>query len=164
MKLKLIAAAVMMAASASGFAYTTAEDSFIDGSSFVYTFGANRIAANETGFAFSLNSADNDFSTFFANAASYYVSGGISSTKFSISSVKLNNTTWVPTTGNDIDLGMLTVGPADEIWVSVTGNRNAVGATFSGQLVLTPVPEPETYAMMLAGLAALGFLARRRQG
>ena len=29
---------------------------------------------------------------------------------------------------------------------------------------VTPVPEPETYAMMLAGLAALGFLARRRQG
>ena len=29
--------------------------------------------------------------------------------------------------------------------------------------VPSPVPEPETYAMMLAGLAALGFGARRRQ-
>lgn len=28
----------------------------------------------------------------------------------------------------------------------------------------TPVPEPETYAMMLAGLGALGFLASRRRG
>jgi len=27
---------------------------------------------------------------------------------------------------------------------------------------VTAVPEPETYAMMLAGLGALGFLARRR--
>jgi hypothetical protein len=26
-----------------------------------------------------------------------------------------------------------------------------------------PVPEPETYAMMLAGLAAVGFLARKKQ-
>ncbi len=29
-------------------------------------------------------------------------------------------------------------------------------------LVTTPVPEPETYAMMLAGLAVLGWAARRR--
>jgi hypothetical protein len=30
-------------------------------------------------------------------------------------------------------------------------------------LAVTAVPEPETYAMMLAGLGALGFLARRRK-
>jgi hypothetical protein len=28
----------------------------------------------------------------------------------------------------------------------------------------TPVPEPSTYAMLLAGLAAVGFVARRRRG
>jgi hypothetical protein len=28
---------------------------------------------------------------------------------------------------------------------------------------VTPVPEPETYALMLAGLAAVGFVARRRR-
>jgi hypothetical protein len=39
--------------------------------------------------------------------------------------------------------------------------------TAGGQYTLvstvTAVPEPETYAMMLAGLGALGFLARRRR-
>ncbi len=29
--------------------------------------------------------------------------------------------------------------------------------------VTTPIPEPETYALMLAGLAAMGFVARRRK-
>jgi hypothetical protein len=28
--------------------------------------------------------------------------------------------------------------------------------------LLTPVPEPETYAMFLAGLGVMGFIARRR--
>ncbi|MBT9491644.1 MAG: PEP-CTERM sorting domain-containing protein, partial [Paucibacter sp.] len=28
---------------------------------------------------------------------------------------------------------------------------------------LTPVPEPETYAMLLAGLGVLGLLQRRRR-
>jgi hypothetical protein len=37
------------------------------------------------------------------------------------------------------------------------------GGKFAGDLMSQPVPEPETYAMMLAGLAALSFVARRRR-
>jgi len=29
---------------------------------------------------------------------------------------------------------------------------------------LTPIPEPSTYALMLAGLGVVGFVARRRKG
>lgn len=37
------------------------------------------------------------------------------------------------------------------------------GAVYWDNLVYAPVPEPETYAMLLAGLGLLGFAARRRQ-
>jgi hypothetical protein len=35
--------------------------------------------------------------------------------------------------------------------------------TFNGTVSLAPVPEPETYAMMLAGFGLLGVAARRRK-
>lgn len=35
---------------------------------------------------------------------------------------------------------------------------------YTGTTTVTPVPEPETWALMLAGVVALGALARRRQG
>ena len=54
---------------------------------------------------------------------------------------------------------------------TITGNNGATidhvvfrsnGVAFE-VAVAAPVPEPETYAMMLAGLAAMGFVARRRR-
>ena len=46
--------------------------------------------------------------------------------------------------------------------LSVTaGQTVAVTGTIMSQV--TPVPEPETYALMMAGLGALGFVARRRK-
>lgn len=46
-------------------------------------------------------------------------------------------------------------------FASVIGNHQN---TLSFSVVPTPVPEPETYALMLAGLLAVGSLVRRRQG
>ncbi|GAA4018404.1 hypothetical protein GCM10022212_12810 [Actimicrobium antarcticum] len=51
----------------------------------------------------------------------------------------------------------------------VTGMTYSPTSTYGGGITLTPsspipspVPEPETYAMMLAGLGLLGFAARRK--
>lgn len=53
--------------------------------------------------------------------------------------------------------------PAGMYSLTVKGTGVTGGsASYGGNIVATPVPEPETYAMMLAGLVAVGFLARRR--
>jgi hypothetical protein len=43
--------------------------------------------------------------------------------------------------------------------------NNAIGINNHGQILVTVsgVPEPETYAMFLAGLAPVGFMARLRK-
>ncbi|WPB57921.1 FxDxF family PEP-CTERM protein [Xylophilus sp. GOD-11R] len=52
--------------------------------------------------------------------------------------------------------------------LAVTGKSNGV-STYTGLIAISPlniappVPEPETYAMLAAGLGMMGFIARRRQ-
>ena len=49
---------------------------------------------------------------------------------------------------------------ADIRSISFKGN----GVVIDNLVFTTPVPEPGTYALLLAGLAAVGFVARRRRG
>jgi len=56
---------------------------------------------------------------------------------------------------------------AGNYYVLVGGNLvSDSAASFGGAVMMSPmapVPEPETYGMMIAGLGVLGFLARRRK-
>ncbi len=66
---------------------------------------------------------------------------------------------------------------AQDVW-TVSANNLAEGSyylmvsgtmlsdtsgSFGGAVMLNPVPEPETYGMLLAGLGVVGLLARRRK-
>lgn len=47
--------------------------------------------------------------------------------------------------------------------VRVLNMLNASNGVAQDQLYITPVPEPEIYAMLIAGLGLMGFVARRRK-
>ncbi len=48
--------------------------------------------------------------------------------------------------------------------LTLIGTNSAAIATYSGNIAIAAVPEPETYALMLAGIAAVGFVVMRRRG
>lgn len=53
---------------------------------------------------------------------------------------------------------------AGDYTIKVMGNANGVaGGTYGIAMQMAAVPEPETYAMLLAGLGLVGFMSRRRK-
>jgi hypothetical protein len=47
-------------------------------------------------------------------------------------------------------------------YLEVAGSRAAGDTTYGFTVNLTPVPEPETYALLLAGLGVVGWVRRRK--
>lgn len=124
----------------------------------------NSYTLDLTGFAGALNL------TALLSANLFFGSG------YNISSATFDGNAFVPVLNSTTPFGSVdywTYGPgavtatAHTLVVSgVSGN----GGSFTGSVGISatptvppPVPEPETYALFLAGLGVLGFLAKRRQ-
>lgn len=168
MKLKLVAAAVVAAVASAGAMAATGGDlgDLSPSASFSRTVGAGSFLDM---WSFNLGTP----SIVAASATNVEISfGNFSFGGISDFSAKLNG---VPlllqsfgsaangvTVTTKVLAGSTTL-PAGTFSLIVSGTAGSGGASYGGNIVATPVPEPETLAMMLAGLGALGFLARRRQ-
>jgi hypothetical protein len=86
------------------------------------------------------------------NSSTYSLSGGNFYTYGDALGADTLAQTWLNNLG--------TATPTSELYVW----RADVQGSTQDLAVFAPVPEPETYAMMLAGLALMGFIARRRMG
>jgi len=69
------------------------------------------------------------------------------------------------TSGDTFRINPLVLAPSNYDFLVFGTITGTIGAAYSGTLsaFAVPVPEPETYAMMLAGLGLMGFISLRRK-
>ena len=158
----LLTAATLLALAGAAAASGTPTQSFDSGTN-TFTFGSTGIAANQTGTdVFWINNA----TTGLSESPLYFYEGDLSGSGLSFVKVMFG-TTDVSGAARSTSWGDINSNGAVSLPISVsvewkTGSlRLANSGDSQGSVLLAPVPEPETYAMMLAGLAALGFMARR---
>lgn len=162
MKLKLVLVAAAALASSSSFAVTSS------------TFGGQHDTFETASGTYFVPTDFVDVFSFTLAGAADLVSSITSATRVSFGEYSLFDVgvDTVAGTGDDMKLGgfwplgtaampSVSLG-AGSYYYKVSG-KVVTNGTYSLGSMLTPVPEPETYAMMLAGLVAVGFLAGRRR-
>ncbi len=184
-KLKLLAAAVLMASGAAhaGSAYLNGVATGGDGSAGnAYNMGA--VGASPSVLWVNVGAPANSFFEEYANftiptlssvsgvgntyALNFFGKNVLEITGLTIevwdSTHPSGNTLFATFSGDNVmnAIGNLAAG---QYHLDISGyiGPNAMGGQYSVALQALPVPEPETYAMLLAGLGLIGFSVRRRK-
>lgn len=97
-------------------------------------------------------------------SSSTIISNLLGTIGITFTSVSINGNPFVLTNTAGVSSGVSgLVNLTAPLVLSVLGNSTGPLATYSGNFAIAAIPEPETYAMMLAGLGLVGFMARRRR-
>ncbi|CAM8664004.1 PEP-CTERM protein-sorting domain [Comamonadaceae bacterium] len=157
MKIKsILSAAALVAMSASSFAGT-----------FTTSFDSEGFASIFKTYSKSTGGSFNDTWNFSgATAGTYQVEGSISGSGLSFTSISMDGTPWTLVSNGSVTnfAELVNYVGAAPLSMTIVGSKSATGSSFySGGVTVTPVPEPETYAMLLAGLGVMGAIARRRK-
>ena len=153
MKLKLAAAALLACAAFSA----SADDQTVNitaGTTYQFLADTNVLAGGD------------DVITFAGLANGWYQAYVTYSGNFvDITSASLNGQAPVSITSSvPLSTGAFAITDSSPFTLHLWGTSSGNGlAKYSGQVTVFPVPEPETYAMMLGGLALLGALAPRKK-
>lgn len=150
-----VLAAVILACAQANAASTTLFSSFEDS---ISVGGTDLALVNVAGnfvntFSFTLSSAATITAGLTSVAPSTFSSGFFSLESFSAAT---------PIQTGSIGGTFTATLAAGDYFYTVKG-VGAPGSTYSLKSVVAAVPEPETYALFLAGLGAVGFLAARRR-
>jgi len=126
------------------------------------SFNANR-AAFASGYTNVLDGGSDVIT--FDNLASgtYEFKLSLSALFADVKSVSLNGVAGTVMNGSFYSFGYISGTANTPLQLTIVGTALSADAHYSGEMRVTAVPEPETYALMLAGLGAVGFMARRRK-
>lgn len=162
MKLKLITAAVLslsaVAASAASYDLGTLDSTGFDSTAGISAKYAQGAAINDS-WSFTLGTASY---VAFGAQQSFSIGSGIANAAGVLDghgplTLTINPT---KTQANLSWTGQLTAGTYT---VHLSGISGANNTSYVTTVAAIPVPEPESYALLMAGLGVLGFVARRRK-